>query len=511
MQAFKELGISDSTLKSIEEHGFEMPSEIQEKTIKLVIDGKDVIAGASTGSGKTLAFGSGILQNTKKDFGIQALILTPTRELADQIADALEKFSKHNPLKISAIYGGVPINPQIKQLEYADVIVGTPGRILDHLERNTIDLSHLKTLVLDEADRMLDMGFREDVEKIINNCPKQRQTLLFSATISQDITLLAQKYMKEPVEVSAKPHVDPTKLKQVYYDVEDGLKYSLLKHLLENEKSKLVMVFCNTRMNVDFVSNNLKFMGIETLPIHGGFSQEKRSRILEEFHSKDVQVLICTDVAARGLDIKGVSHVYNYDIPNDANEYVHRIGRTARAGKEGIVINIVSSRDYDNFRSVLDIDGVNIEHVETPYIERTRIRWMPERKGDRFARRRGIGRDDRGGGSGRGGDRRSSSGGSGDNRGGSGGDRRSSGGRYCSSSGGSRSGSSGGRYGGSNRSGDGRSSSGSRGSSGGRDGSSSGGSQGSRYGGSGDRRSPSGDRRSSDGNRRDSERNRPRR
>ena len=394
MEAFEKLGISSPILKSLREHGFEKPSEIQEKTIKLVIEGKDIIAGASTGSGKTLAFGSGILQNTKKDFGIQALVLTPTRELAEQIAVALDNFSKHDPLNIAAIYGGIAINPQIKQLEYADIVVGTPGRILDHLERNTIDLSKVKTLVLDEADRMLDMGFREDVEKIINNCPIKRQTLLFSATISQDIVLLSQRYMKEPVEISAKPHVDPKKLKQVYYDIDDNLKYSLLKYLLENENSKLAMVFCNTRKNVDFVANNLKFMGIETLPIHGGFSQEKRSKILEQFHSKTVHVLVCTDVAARGLDIKGVSHVYNYDIPNDSNEYVHRIGRTARAGKEGKVINIVCSRDYDNFRSVLDIDGVNIEHLESPYVQRVRIRWMPEKKTERFARRHGIGRSE---------------------------------------------------------------------------------------------------------------------
>lgn len=391
MQEFEKLGILNPIIRSLEEHGFEIPSEIQEKTIKLVIEGKDVIAGASTGSGKTLAFGVGILQNTKKDFGVQALVLTPTRELAEQIAVALDRFSKHDPLNIAAIYGGVAIQPQIKQLEYADIVIGTPGRILDHLERNTIDLSKIKTLVLDEADRMLDMGFIDDVSAIINHCPVKRQTLLFSATISSDIALLAKKYMKDPIEVSAKPHVDPSKLKQIYYDVDDNLKYSLLKHLVEHEKAKLVMIFCNTRRNVDFVANNLKFMGIEALPIHGGFSQEKRSRILEEFHSGKVKVLVCTDVAARGLDIKGVSHIYNYDAPNDSNEYIHRIGRTARAGKEGKVINIISSRDYDNFRSVLDLEGIKIEIEKTPYVDRVRIRWMPETKGERFARRRGVG------------------------------------------------------------------------------------------------------------------------
>ncbi|MFA5258875.1 MAG: DEAD/DEAH box helicase [Candidatus Pacearchaeota archaeon] len=387
MEKFRKLGLSEQILRSLKEHEFETPSEIQEKTIPLVIAGKDVIAGASTGSGKTLAFGSAIIQNCKKDFGIQALVLTPTRELAEQIAKALKRFAKHDPLNIVPVYGGVSINPQIEDMESAEVIVGTPGRILDHMERETIDLSRLKILVLDEADRMLDMGFREDVEKIIGECPTKRQTLLFSATISQDITKLANKFMKDPVEISAEQYVDPSKLTQVYYDIEDNLKYSLLVTLLQNENAKLVMVFCNTRRNVDFVANNLAANGIDALPIHGGFSQEKRNKIMEKFHGKKIQVLICTDIAARGLDIKGVSHVYNYDIPADSKEYVHRIGRTARAGKEGKVINIVASRDYENFRCVLRNDEIKIERLEPPAnLERIRIKWMPERRTERSYR-----------------------------------------------------------------------------------------------------------------------------
>jgi len=387
MEKFRKLGLSEQILKSLKEHEFETPSEIQEKTIPIVLQGKDVIAGASTGSGKTLAFGSAILQNCKKDFGIQALVLTPTRELAEQIAKALKRFSKHSPLSIVPVYGGVSINPQIEDMESAEVVVGTPGRILDHMERETIDLSRLKILVLDEADRMLDMGFREDVEKIIGECPTKRQTLLFSATISQDITRLANKFMKDPVEISAEQYVDPSKLTQVYYDIEDNLKYSLLVTLLQNENAKLVMVFCNTRRNVDFVANNLAANGIEALPIHGGFSQEKRNKIMEKFHGNRIQVLICTDIAARGLDIKGVSHVYNYDIPADSKEYVHRIGRTARAGKEGKVINIVASRDYENFRDVLKNDELKIERLEPPAnLERIRIKWMPERRTERSYR-----------------------------------------------------------------------------------------------------------------------------
>ena len=383
---FNELGLSENLLKAIEDEKFEKPSEIQEKSIPFVIQGKDVIAKASTGSGKTLAFASVILKETKKDFGIQSLILTPTRELAQQIASAMNKFSKHKPLKITAVYGGVSINPQIEDLEEAEIVIGTPGRILDHLERGTINLTLLKTLVLDEADRMFDMGFIDDVKEIISHCPKKRQTLLFSATISEDIARLAKKYMNNPIEISAEQYVDPTKLTQVYYDVEDGLKYSLLKHLLENEKAKLVMVFCNTRRNVDFVANNLKAAGINALPIHGGFSQDKRNKVMEQFHTKKVHVLVCTDVAARGLDIQEVTHIYNYDIPPDSTEYLHRIGRTARAGKEGKVINIITSRDYENFRSVLMDDELEITKVETPYVKRSEITWMLK---PRFGRRFG--------------------------------------------------------------------------------------------------------------------------
>ncbi|MFA5992854.1 MAG: DEAD/DEAH box helicase [Candidatus Pacearchaeota archaeon] len=384
--SFKELGICESLLNVIKEEGFEEPSEIQIKSIPTILQGKDVIATASTGSGKTLAFGSVILQNTKKNFGVQSLILAPTRELAEQIARALNIFAKYNSLKIISVYGGVPINRQIKDLQYADVVVGTPGRILDHIARNTINLSRLNILVLDEADRMLDMGFKRDVEKIIMNCPKKKQSLLFSATMSQDIIRLAKGFMNNPVEISAEQYVDPTKLTQVYYDISDNLKYALLKHLLEKEVAKLVMVFCNTRRNVDFIANNLTSHGIDALPIHGGFSQEKRSQIMEKFNSKKFQILICTDVAARGLDIQGVSHVYNYDMPPESKEYLHRIGRTARAGNEGKVINIVASRDYENFGNVLKNRDLSIKNEETPEIAPVRIQWM-ERSSPRGFRR----------------------------------------------------------------------------------------------------------------------------
>lgn len=384
------LGSESPLLKTIRARNFQEPTEIQEKAIPLVLQGKDVIGQAATGSGKTLVFAAGLIRNASKGHGIKGLVLTPTRELAEQVAKEVAQFAEPKGLEIAAVYGGVAFEPQVRNLETADIVIGTPGRILDHINKRSIILSHVNTLVLDEADRMLDMGFRDDVVRIISECPQERQTLLFSATLSPDISFLSKKHMIGAVEVNAKPQVDPSKLEQVYYDVDNNLKYSLLKHLLENEKANLVMIFCNTRKNVDFVVKNLRFNGIDSVPLHGGFSQEKRNKMISDFHSMNVHILVATDVAARGLDIKGVSHVYNYDAPKSLEEYTHRIGRTARAGKEGKVINLISNRDYENFQEIMQGE-FNIKKEETPEIQRTRIRWMPERKGERQERRRGFG------------------------------------------------------------------------------------------------------------------------
>ncbi len=469
--AFRKLGIGEPILKAIEEAKFEKPSEIQEKAIPLTLEGKDVIAGSATGSGKTLAFGVSIIQNCVKGKGIQSLVLTPTRELAEQIRKELNKFSKHNPLNIISIYGGVSINPQIDALPHSDVVIGTPGRILDHLERRTLDLSQVNILVLDEADRMLDMGFIDDVKRIITQCKKQRQTLLFSATMAPEITDIAQRFMNDPAEVSVESYVDPSKLHQEYFGVSDNQKFSLLVHLLKGEHAGLIMVFCNTQHNTDFVARNLQKLGIDATATHGGFSQAKRNQALEKFNGLKVSVLVCTDVAARGLDIKGVSHVYNYDIPKESKQYIHRIGRTARAGEKGKAINILSQRDHDNFSRILRDFDVNIEKREIPDdIERVQIKWKPEGRG----RRGGFG-----------GQRRSNSSG---RRGGFGGRRSNSEGRGRSGGSGSRGGFGGQRRSGSSGS---REDSGSRGGFGGQ----------RRSGGSGSRggagRSNSGSRESS--------------
>jgi len=392
MEQFTKLGLNKEITDVLRQFGFKEPSEIQEKTIPLALAGKDIIGGAMTGSGKTLVFASAIIENLVPNREIQALILTPTRELAEQVATSIRNFGKNKRLNVLAVYGGMNINSQIRQLHSTDVLVATPGRLIDHLNRRTLRLNNVKFLVLDEVDRMFDMGFRRDVEKIINECPKNRQTMMFSATITQDIDYLSKKYTQSPVEVSVKSHVDPSKLKQVYYDVPDYQKFSLLVTLLKKENADLVMVFCNTRRNVDFIANNLIKNGINAKAIHGGIEQNKRIKVLDEFHKKGLGVLVCTDVASRGLDIKNVTHVYNYEVPSDPKDYIHRIGRTARAGKDGKAITIIASRDYENFRNLLSSKHTNIPFEELPEIEMVRIDIDSGRR-NRFSGR--VGNSDR--------------------------------------------------------------------------------------------------------------------
>ena len=367
---FEDLGINRELLTTIKQLGIEKPTQIQELSIPHIIKKRDVIGESATGSGKTLAFGCGIVEQVKPKEGLQALILTPTRELAEQVKNSLKSLSKN--LRVAPIYGGISINPQIQELQRAEVVVATPGRLLDHLKRRTINLSRIKVLVLDEADRMFDMGFIYDVEKIIRACPQKRQTLFFSATISPRVGELARKHMVNPEKVKAINQVDPSKLKQEYYNVEKNMKLSLFVHLLQEEKeSGLVMVFCNTRRNVDFVAKNLKGNGLKATSIHGGLSQNRRITVINQFNDAKLGVLVCTDVAARGLHIENVSHIYNYDIPKDAKDYVHRIGRTARAGEKGKAVNLLCEYDYNNFAQIQrDYSSFNIKKMEVPRLKR---------------------------------------------------------------------------------------------------------------------------------------------
>jgi len=369
MNKFKNLGVIDDIIKSLKDHRIDEPTEIQIKAIPIVVAGHDLIAGSATGSGKTLAFAAAIIKTCERKQGLQALVLTPTRELAVQVSKALHDFSKYKQLKVTDVYGGVSFESQVKRIQVADVVVATPGRLLDHVEKRTINLSDIKVLVIDEADRMFDMGFIKDIRRIIDKCPTKRQTLLFSATITDEVSYLSKKYMHNPQRVSAEEFVDPKKLKQVYYDTTDNMKISLLVHLLKKDHSGTIMVFCNTKSAVNFVARNLKNQGIMAQAIHGGFTQAKRSTSLENFQSQKVKILVCTDVAARGLDIKGVSHVYNYNIPKETKQYVHRIGRTARAGKNGIAVNLLVKAEHFDFGRILKFYKVDIEKMETPEID----------------------------------------------------------------------------------------------------------------------------------------------
>jgi ATP-dependent RNA helicase DeaD len=365
MNTFKDFGLNDSLLESIKKLGFTEPTKIQKDSIPLILQGKDVIGESETGSGKTLAYGCGVIDTVIRRGGIQALILTPTRELAEQVKDSLKELIYKPRLNIIAIYGGVSISNQIKNLKRANVVVATPGRLLDHIQRSTIDLNDVKILVMDEADRMFDMGFVSDVEKIIKYCPKKRQTMFFSATISPGVKALAHKYMVEPKIVLAGNIVDPTKLKQVTISVSKNKKFSLLTHLLKQEDKHLAMVFCNTRYISDFVEKNLRANRINAAAIHGGLTQNKRLKTIERFNSSEVNVLVCTDVASRGLHIKNVSHVINYDLPSDPNDYIHRIGRTARAGESGEVINILTEIDRGSLSKIKKLNNTfKIENLE---------------------------------------------------------------------------------------------------------------------------------------------------
>jgi len=378
---FEELGLNDSLLKAIKKQGITTPTEIQTKAIPAIINGKDLLGESATGSGKTIAFGAGILQNARKDV-LSGLIITPTREIAQQVSEVMTKLSKEH--QTIAVYGGVGINPQIDALRTANVVVGTPGRLLDHIQRGTINLSKISYLVLDEADKMFEMGFIDDIRKIISKCPKNKQTLLFSATFSSQVRSIASTYMKDPIRIQGQKQVDPTKLTQFYYSVPKNLKFSLLVHLLKNEETDLTLVFCNTKRIVDVIAASLKEAGIKSRPVHGDLTQARRNQSIDDLKKNKVNVLVATDVAARGLDIPMVSHVYNYDIPNDPKDYVHRIGRTARAGADGKVINILARDDFDKFSRVMEENrNLKIDRIETPEVETTKV-VQPKRRTDNF-------------------------------------------------------------------------------------------------------------------------------
>ncbi len=363
----EQLSIHAKLLTKLQEQEFKELTLIQERCIPEILQGKDVVGQAETGSGKTLAFCLPILHKIIPGRGLQALVLTPTRELCVQVTDVFKDFGKTLGIRTTSVYGGVSIGPQIRDIRSSEIVVGTPGRMLDHLRRKTIDLRNIRILVLDETDKMFEMGFVDDVEDIIRYIPQQRQLLMFSATISEDVHRLARRHLKDPLIVKTQSYVDHSKLKQIYYDIyEQNQKFSLLVHLLNSNTNGLSIVFCGTRRESDAVSKNLARQGISASAIHGGMKQQKRSSSLDALKTQKTKVLVATDVAARGLDIKNVTHIYNYDVPKTPTEYVHRIGRTARAGANGAAITLLTERDHDNFRRVQSNDDFKIERADVP-------------------------------------------------------------------------------------------------------------------------------------------------
>ncbi|MDI6744758.1 MAG: DEAD/DEAH box helicase [Thermodesulfovibrionales bacterium] len=373
---FNEFGISDKVTVSLSEMGFEEPTPIQKMAIPPVLQGKDIIGQAQTGTGKTAAFGIPLIEQRHEAKGRHpyAIVLAPTRELAVQVSQEINKMGARAGVVSLPIYGGQSIELQIRSLKRgADIVVGTPGRVLDHIGRKTLVLKDIKTVVLDEADEMLNMGFIEDIEKILGGIPGERQTMLFSATMPKEIIRMSKNYMNKPVHVGVDAsEMVVAKIKQVFYEVRDEDKIKALTRLLDVEGPALTLVFCHTKKEVDEVAGRLQQMGYPAGAIHGDFTQSHRDEMMRKFKGGDIDILVATDVAARGLDIPDVSHVINFSIPQDPEGYIHRIGRTGRAGKSGIAITFVTPRQYRQLKLIEQSAKTRIKKAKLPSREEVR-------------------------------------------------------------------------------------------------------------------------------------------
>jgi ATP-dependent RNA helicase DeaD len=369
VKSFAELNLSPEVLRGLADLGFEEPTPIQEETISVLLAGKDVIAQAQTGSGKTAAFGIPMIERIDpRDRAVQGLVLCPTRELAIQVADAIHAMGKHRPVSVAPVYGGQPIERQFRALQRGvQIVVGTPGRIMDHMRRGTLSFANVKFAVLDEADEMLDMGFAEDIEFILEAVPAERQTALFSATIPPRIAALGRRYLREPERITvSKESLTVPSVTQTYYEVAGRMKLDALGRILDVEEPGSTIIFCRTKRDVDELVQALQGRGYSAEPIHGDIQQTQRERVLRRFREGQTEVLVATDVAARGLDIPAVSHVINYDVPEDPDSYVHRIGRTGRMGREGEAITLVSPRELRQLRFIERMIGRRIKPMRVP-------------------------------------------------------------------------------------------------------------------------------------------------
>jgi ATP-dependent RNA helicase DeaD len=352
---FNELGLNDLIIRAILNMGFEEATPIQEQTIPIALEGRDLIGQAQTGTGKTAAYGIPLMERIAENSEqIQGIVLAPTRELAVQVAEELNKIGEFKGIHSLPIYGGQEMDRQIRALKKRPhIIVATPGRLMDHMRRRTIRLNMIKMVVIDEADEMLNMGFVEDIETILKEIPEERQTLLFSATMPRPIQNLAQKFMKNPEIISIKAkEVTVDTIEQHFIEVLERQKFDVISRLLDIQSPDLAIIFCRTKRRVDEISEALSKRGYSAEAIHGDLSQSKRDSVLRQFKEGTIEILVATDVAARGLDISGVTHVYNFDIPQDPDGYVHRVGRTARAGKTGLAVTLVTPREMGQLRLI---------------------------------------------------------------------------------------------------------------------------------------------------------------
>ncbi len=373
MSKFQDLGIGEELMSAISKMGFEEATPIQVQTIPLALEKKDVIGQAQTGTGKTAAFGIPMIQKIDvREDKIQGIVIAPTRELAIQVSEELYKIGSSKRIRVLPIYGGQDISRQIRALKNKPphIVVGTPGRLIDHINRKTLRLQTIETVVLDEADEMLNMGFIEDIEAILSEVPTERQTLLFSATMPLPIQRIAERFMKEPhiVKVQSKEVTTPN-IQQFFLEVHEKTKFDTLTRLLDIQSPDLAIIFGRTKRRVDELSEALTTRGYAAEGIHGDMTQAKRMSVLRQFKEGTVEILVATDVAARGLDISGVTHVYNFDVPQDPESYVHRIGRTGRAGKNGIAMLFVSSREMSQLRNIERTTNRKIEKMKAPTLD----------------------------------------------------------------------------------------------------------------------------------------------
>jgi len=391
--SFSKKELRPELISRLDEEGIEELTDIQKQAIPLIKEGKDVIAISKTGSGKTLAFALPILEMTQPKKGLQTIVLAPTRELAVQISVEFEKFGRQLGLKVATVYGGVGMMPQINAIRKCEIMVGTPGRILDHIGRGTLNLSGIKYFIIDEADKMADMGFIRDITLIFEKTPKQKQVLLFGATIGREVNQLKNAQMTNPVTVQSDLQVAGELLKQSYYNVQHNEKFSLLVHLLNNKDMGNTLIFCSTRHTVESLAKNLRKQGFEVEMIHGKLSQNIRMKAIEKFNKGNPRILVASSVAARGLHIEEVTHVINYDLSRDPEEYIHRIGRTARAGEKGEAITFLSEKDYSTFDQIHRRYDLKIKVLDKE--EFKRIPFESSSSGRFGQRRQGAGRQHR--------------------------------------------------------------------------------------------------------------------